>query len=286
MLQILGEPALVDAAVDVIPGQGLPAKRLKIITIQRRHCTPATKLHLPVTPLKPGLGNGTSPGVVSAIQGLEPGIHARAGTPGRFNHRRQTPVSATHKIFHRRQAHIREVEAHTSKASTCITQQLLTTEKLACGNAVPLKGCVWLRCEVADGGVEAEAAQITATLLKHPTGFGDAEHIGIGLSRKPDHEIELDLAVSVLHRRTDALQQVIVGQPLVDDVAQTLRAGFRSEGESCLACTSENVGDVLVETVHPLARELKSDIAIRKPIAKLHSHCRESEVITAAERQQ
>ena len=37
MLQILGEPALVDTAVDVIPGQGLSAERLKIITIQRRH---------------------------------------------------------------------------------------------------------------------------------------------------------------------------------------------------------------------------------------------------------
>ena len=76
---------------------------------------------------------------------------------------------------------------------------------------MPLKGSVGLRCEVADGGVEAEAAQIAATLLKHPTGFGDAEHIGIGLSRKPDHEIELDLAVSVLHGRTDAMQEVIVG---------------------------------------------------------------------------
>ena len=118
---------------------------------------------------------------------------------------------------------------------------------------MPLEWRVRFGREVADRDIETEASKISATLLKHPTGFGDTEHIRIGLAWQPDHEIELHFAITVLHSRADALQQVFIRKPLVHDVPQPLGPGLRSEGETGLPCTAEDVSDVLVEAVHPLA---------------------------------
>ena len=151
---------------------------------------------------------------------------------------------------------------------------------------MPLEWCVGLGREVADGDVEVETPQITTTLLKHHAGIGDAEHIGIGLSRQADHEIQLHLAVPVLHGGTNAVEQVVVGQPLVDDVAQALGTGLRRKREAGLARSAEDVGDVLIKPVHPLAGQLQGHVLVRQTVAQLHPHRRQGQVIAAAERQQ
>ena len=140
--------------------------------------------------------------------------------------------------------------------------------------------------EIADGDVEVQPAQITAALLKHHAGVRDAENIGIRLTRQADHEIQLHLAVAVLHGGADAMEQIVVGQTLVNDVAQALGAGFRREGESGLAGSTKDVGDVVVKPVHPLTGQLQGHVLIRQTVAQLHPHRRQSQVIAAAERQQ
>ena len=85
--------------------------------------------------------------------------------------------------------------------------------------------------EITDGDVEIEATQIAASIEQHPTGLGDAEHIGIGLTRQPDHEIELHLPEAVLHGRADSIHKVGIRQAFVHDVSQPLGAGFRCKRE-------------------------------------------------------
>ena len=151
---------------------------------------------------------------------------------------------------------------------------------------MPLEGGVGLGREVADREIQLQAAQIGAIALQIAAGFGDAQHVRIGLTGQADHEIELDLAVAVLHRRANAAQQLPIGKPLVDDVAQALAAGLRRKGEAGLAGAAKDVGDVLVEAVHPLAGQGERHVLIGKPIAQFHPHRRQGQVIGAAEREQ
>ena len=151
---------------------------------------------------------------------------------------------------------------------------------------MPLEGGVGLGREIADREIQLQAAQIGAIALQIAAGFGNAEHVGVGLTGQADHEIELDLAVAVLHRRANAAQQLRVGEPLVNDVAQALAAGLRRKGEAGLAGAAKDMGDVLVEAIHPLAGQGQRHVLIGKPIAQLHPHRWQGQVVGAAQRQQ
>ena len=210
-LQIVRQPGLVDAGVDVIPGKRLSTERFQILTVQRSHGTPAPHLHLPVAPLQAGIRDGFGPGGVGAIQRLEPGIHAGTGPPGRLDHRGKAPIAAAHKILHGRQPHIGEVHLHAAQTPEGLLEQGLTPLKLGRGDAVPLERGVGLGREIADRDVQVQPPQVTAALLQHHAGLGNAENIGIRLTREADHEVQLHLAVAVLHGRADATQQVVIG---------------------------------------------------------------------------
>ena len=151
---------------------------------------------------------------------------------------------------------------------------------------MPLKRRMRLRGEIADGDVETEATQIAAAIEQHPTGLGNAEHIGIGLTRQPDHEIELHLAEAVLHCRADSIHKICIREPFVHDVSQPLGAGFRCKRQARLAGAPKDVSDVVIKTIHPLTGQLKRDIAISETITKLYPHSGQRQVIAAAQRQQ
>ena len=285
-LKILRKPGFVDAGVDVIPGEGLGAERGQVFSAQRIGSPPTTEFKLAVTAFQSGRGDRIGPGAVGAIEGLEPGIHPSTGAPGRLDDRSQSAIATAYEVLHRREPHIREVEAHASKGTAGLTKQLLTARELSGRHAVPLERGMGLGREITDRDVELQTAEITAALLEHCAGFGDAKDIGIGFSRQTDHEIELHLAVTVLHRSADPVQQVLIGQTLVDDVAETLGSGLRRERQSRLATSPENVGDVVIKAIHPLAGELQGDVLIRKSVAKLDPDSRQSQIVTAAERQE
>ena len=151
---------------------------------------------------------------------------------------------------------------------------------------MPLKRRMRLRGEITDGDVEIEATQIAAAIEQHPTGLSNAEHIGIGLTRQSDHEIELHLAEAVLHCRADSSDKICIREAFVHDVSQPLGAGFRCKRQARLAGAPEDMSDVVIKPIHPLAGQLKRDIAIGKTIAKLYPHSGQRQVIAAAQRQQ
>ena len=151
---------------------------------------------------------------------------------------------------------------------------------------MPLEWRVGLGREITDREVELQPAEIGALPLQGLAGIGDAEHVGVSFTRQTDHEIELQLSIAVLHRRTNAGQQLCVGEPLIDDVAQTLAASLRRKGEARLAGTAQDVGDVLIKTIHSLARQGEADVFVSQAIAQLHPHRRQSQIIRAAQRKQ
>ena len=285
-LQILRQPGFVDTGIDVIPGQGLAAKGGQIIAAEGLGAAPAPHLQLAIAAAQPRRLNGAGPGGVGALGGFKPGIEAGAGPPGCLQHRRQAPIAAADEVLHRRQTHIGEIDLDPPQLAQGPAQQLLAPLELGRADAVPLKGGVGLGREVADREIQLQPAQIPAALLQRAAGVGDAEHVVVALAGQADHEIELDLAIAGLHRRADAAQQFLVAEALVDDVAQALGAGFGGEGEPRLAGTAEDMGDVGVEAIDPLARQGEGDVLVSEPVAQLHPHRRQRQIVAATQRQQ
>ena len=145
---------------------------------------------------------------------------------------------------------------------------------------------VGLGSEIADRDVQVQATQITAALLQHHAGLSNAADIGIRLTRKADHEIQLHLAIAVLHGGADAMQQVVISQALVDDVAESLCTGLRGEGQTRFPRSAQDVRDVFIKAIHPLTRQLERDVLIGEAVAQLNSNRRQCQVVTAAEGQQ
>ena len=86
-LEILRQPCLVNAGIDVIPGKRLPAEAVEVIPVQCRHRAPAAHFHLAVPAFQTRLGDRPGPGRVGAIKRFKPGIHPGPSPPGGFNHR-------------------------------------------------------------------------------------------------------------------------------------------------------------------------------------------------------
>ncbi|CAI8242496.1 MAG: Uncharacterised protein [Prochlorococcus marinus str. MIT 9313] len=145
---------------------------------------------------------------------------------------------------------------------------------------------MWLWSEVTNRDLQVQSPKIPALLLQHLTGIGNAKHILIRFARQSDHEVELDLAKAVLHRRADPLQQVGVRQTFIDNVPQALTASLRREGETGLTSTANDVSDIIIKAIDPLAGQLKGHILIRQTISQLHTNRWQSQVIAATERQQ
>ena len=267
----------------MIPRQWLAAERLQIGGLHGLDGAPGPQLQLAVAAAQTGGLDRPGPGGVAALGRFKPGVQAGTGPPGGLDHRREAPVAAADEVFDGREPHIGEVGLEAAQLTQGAAQQLLAAAEFLRAHAVPLEGGVGLGREVGDGEVELQPAQIAALLLEGAAGVGNAEHVGVGFAGQADHEVELHLAIAALHGGADASQQLGVGETLVHDVAQALGAGLRRKGEATLAGTAQDVGDVAVETVDPLAGQGEAHVLIRQAVAQLHPHRRQGQVVGAAE---
>ena len=247
----------------MIPGQGLGAEGRQVAGVHAFGGTPLPHLVLAVTPAQLGRLDGIGPGLIGAVRGFKPGIQPCTSPPSRLDHRRESAITSTDKVLHRRKAHIGEIRLQTTQLAQGFAQQLLTAHEFSRADAVPLERGVGLGREVADGQVEFQPSQVPALLLQRPAGLGDAQNVGIRFTGQADHEIELDLAVAALHGGTNAPQQLCIRQPLIHDVPQTLGAGLGREGQTSPPGAAQDVGDVAVEAINPLTRQGQGDVLVR-----------------------
>jgi hypothetical protein len=81
-----------------------------------------------------------------------------------------------------------------------------------------------------DGAPDVLAAADLAAGLDDLLGeLGDLQHVLVGLGRQPAHEVELDLPPAGPVRRRDGVDEVLLGDHLVDDLAQPLAAALGRE---------------------------------------------------------
>ena len=85
--------------------------------------------------------------------------------------------------------------------------------------------------------------------------LGNAEHVLVRLSREAQHEVELDRAVAAGKGAAAGGQQVLLGEILVDGVAQALRAGLGRKGQAGLSSLLQSLHERHGEVVGTQARE-------------------------------
>ena len=128
----------------------------------------------------------------------------------------------------------------------------------------PLERGVRLGHEPAD---RHRAADVTlaadpAPGLDDPLGkVGDLQHVLVGLGGQATHEVELHVAPAGRVGGSDGVDQVILGDHLVDHPAQALGAALGSERQARASpAPGQLVGQVDVEGVHPGRRQRKTGL--------------------------
>jgi hypothetical protein len=117
------------------------------------------------------------------------------------------------------------------------------------------------------------ATDLTAGLDDLLGQLGDLEDVLVGLGRQAAHEVELDLPPAGAIGRGDGVDQVVLGDHLVDDLADPLTAPFGGEGEAgSAAVAGELVGQVDVEGVDPGRRERQTHLGALVAIGQALGH--------------
>ncbi len=86
--------------------------------------------------------------------------------------------------------------------------------------------------------------------------LGDPPRVLVGLRRQPDEEVELDPRPALGEGGVDGAVEVVLGDQLVDHLAQPPRAGFGGEREPAAASTVDLAGEADREGVDAQRRQV------------------------------
>ena len=217
------------------------------------------------------------------LEGLEPAVEGEillprgevlALVPRRFDHPAKAPVAAGNDGLHIARVGIVPVVGDGFRQHI-LAQQLHAALVLLLGDLrLPLKRRVRLGHEPRGRDRDAHAAVLVARALApgvHDVGrdLGNAEHILVRLGRKSQHEVELDRAVAAGKGAAAGGQQVLLGEILVDGVAQALRAGLGRKGQAGLSSLLQSLHERHGEVVGAQARQRQADMLLGCPLVQI-----------------
>src|SRR5690606_20118718 len=214
-----------------------------------------------------GLVGAGHPAVVGEV--LAPAVEAAAVLVDRADHRADAAVAAGQQALD--DAGLAVVVAEADGAAVLLVAADLVAQLAEAfvgllGGELrgPLEGGVGLGDEAADGDRAADVvgAGDLAALGDHAGGHvGDLQDVVVGLGGQAAHEVQLDLAPAVAVGRGDGADEVVLGDHLVDDLADALRAALGGEGEAGTAAVAgQFVGQVDVEGVDAGGGEGETDL--------------------------
>src|SRR6266516_1249973 len=247
ILPVLPQPLAVEPGVEVVPRQdfavatfpgGVPAE------IDR--------------PARERARGAPLPALVAEV--LTPTVEAGAIFPHGLDHLRYPAVTAREETLDDRR--LAPVVTVTDAAPVARVAAQRAAERreptVYCAGAAlrrPLERRVRLGHERADrhGAADVTAPGCLPARLDHVPGeTGDGEHVIVGLGGQATHEVELHLPPTAGVGGGHGLDQIFLGDHLVDHLADAFRAAFGREGEPGAAATAAQlVGERHVERVHP-----------------------------------
>src|ERR1035437_5181279 len=264
VLPVLPQPVLVQAGVEVVPGQ-----HLVLLTLASGEPGDVDRL------VRQGDLGTPHPAFIAEV--LAPAVEPGTVTPGRLDDLADTAVTAGQQSFD--DAGFAIVIAETDGrgvppvAPDRVAQLLQPRVGLRCAElGAPLERGVPFGDEPTDGD---GAPDVTLTGdpspgLDHPLGeVGDLEHVIIGLGGQTAHEVELHLTPAGRVGRGDGVDQVVLADHLVDDLADALGATLGSERQAGTASApGQLVGQVNVEGVDTGRRQRQSGLSAFVAISK------------------
>ena len=175
-----------------------------------------------------------------------PAIKAAAQFHGPDQHRCQAPVSPGKDTLHKGKWGVLPLEVQFTFLQVTV-QLILALPDLIHGNLrFPLEGGVGLGNKGADCYIDLTGiARNFGLILDLACHNGYLLHIFGCLSGQPDHEVEFDRTPARTVNAGSRLQQVGLGDALVDHLAHTFATGFRGQGKAGLANLLD-LGDQLI----------------------------------------
>eukprot|EP00205_Picochlorum_sp_RCC944_P005008 CAMPEP_0182616094 /NCGR_PEP_ID=MMETSP1330-20130603/37125_1 /TAXON_ID=464278 /ORGANISM="Picochlorum sp., Strain RCC944" /LENGTH=288 /DNA_ID=CAMNT_0024836109 /DNA_START=30 /DNA_END=896 /DNA_ORIENTATION=+ len=250
------------------------------------HHVPLSVVNLTVLPLHPDLLDGLTPQRVVCVLGHPPAVVGRPQLPRPLDDVGDSSVPPGDEVLHGADPGWGEVGLDLSQALEGGAKHLLLPQKLGRAHAVPLERRVGLWREIGDGHVDGQVPPATSAFLLQPLDrLVDAHDVLVRLTGEADHEVQLDLPPSLVPGGFHAAKELLVRQTLVDDVPHALCAGLGGKREAApLARVANDVGDVVIETVNPLAGQGKRHILVvllLQPVFDLNAHRGQTQVVGA-----
>src|SRR5665647_653136 len=227
VLPVLPQPVLVEAGVDVVPGQNLV-----LLALPRREPGNIDGL------FRQSRCGSTHPALV--VEVFAPAIEPGTVTPCRLDDLADSTVTATQQPFDDSGLAIVVAESD----GRCITlvgpdhvTQLLQPRVglLGAELGAPLERCVGLGHEPADrhGATDVALTADPPPGLDDPLGqVGDLQHVLVGLGGQAAHEVQLHVAPAGGEGGSDGVDQVVLADRLVDHSANALGPGLGRERQT------------------------------------------------------
>src|SRR5690606_9606094 len=196
-----------------------------------------------------------------------PGVEARARRVRVLDHVREAAIAASEDALEDTSGRVVDLERNALRRAGGLAQEpLLALDLVERVLSAPLKRRVWLRHVRRDADRDPRIAPELAPdgVRVLPDG-DDAEHVLVLLGREPEDEIKLHLVEAPGEHALRRLEQLLLGDVLVDDVAHALRAGLGGEGEPRDPDTPQLIEQSFTEAVgaercHPEAHALRSRV--------------------------
>ena len=154
----------------------------------------------------------------------------------------------------------------------------------------PLEGCEGLGNE--EGSAHCDLAAAVPLLFGHLFIIGGRDFIGqvgdcdavlLRLRGQPQHEIELDLVPAAAESLPCAVQDLLFGNPLVDDIAQPLRTRLGRKGQTAPADILNPGHQVQGKGIDPEGRHLELDPVLFPMVRNIINDLMDAGIITGAQ---
>ena len=265
------EEAVVEAHVDVVPREA------------RRHGDRAEVLGA----VDPEVDERLLPQI--ELQPLIPRVEARAVLPRALEHVAEGAIAAREDALqHARRRVVRAQRHRAVRPGGVLEDPLLARHLVEAVHRAPLKGRVRL------GHVDAHAHSDLGAALRGPLAdlhraharLDDAANVVVVLGGQADHEVELHLGPPAREHALRRLEELLLGNVLVHDVAHALRSSLRREGEPRRANALDLVEEIRLQAVSAQRRHAERHAILREALRHLLEERRDAGDVGRRERRE
>ncbi len=174
------------------------------------------------------------------------------------------------------------IEGNRTVRDVVLQKLLPALELLNRQLAEPLERRIRFRHEAGHGNRDPAATPALDFSIKVDdflSELGNTNDIFVRLRRQAHHKVELDLLPALAEGRTAGLHEIFFRDALVDDIAQTLRAGFRRKRQTRFSDLLHLMRKVNREAVNAQRRQRKADFFILKVVHEVIDKTAEARIV-------